>query len=76
MAKFNTCGQCKKSLTRHVVNNEGVELLTIPGEAECCCGSLDEKNRYYDALCTECCGPHTDLPLHTGVGYYITSPRG
>lgn len=67
----DTCLKC--GCTLEMLTEDETDILR-EGERKCCCGSVRD-NHFEDALCVECCGPHNDLPLHTGAGYYLISPR-
>lgn len=50
---LNHCEQCERSLERR--DEETDSIVIEAGEVQCCCGSIDEFNNYYDALCVDCC---------------------
>ena len=75
---LNHCEQCNRSLER---KDEETDTVVIEaGEVQCCCGSIDEFNNYYDALCVDCCDSICNASSQVwegksaGGGYYIVSP--
>lgn len=75
---LNHCKQCERSLERK--DEETDSIVIEAGEVQCCCGSIDEFNNYYDALCVDCCdsicnsGSHIWEGKSAGGGYYIVNP--
>lgn len=49
----NTCCSCLATLT--VYEDDEHTIVRTKGEAECCCGDVDEDGNYEDAYCRECC---------------------
>lgn len=74
---LNHCEQCGRSLERK--DEETDSIIVEAGEVQCCCGSIDEFNNYYDALCVDCCdsicnGARVWESKSAGGGYYIVNP--
>lgn len=74
---LNHCEQCERSLERR--DEETDSIVVEAGEVQCCCGSIDEFNNYYDALCVDCCdsicnGAQVWEGKSAGGGYYIVNP--
>lgn len=74
---LNHCEQCNRSLERK--DEETDSIVVEAGEVQCCCGSIDEFNNYYDALCVDCCdsicnGARVWGGKSAGGGYYIVNP--
>lgn len=71
---YNQCLSCERSLTRYDDDGNLVET----GETACCCGSIDEDNNYFDALCIDCCDSSKGAGIwegkSAGGGYYIVNP--
>lgn len=71
---YNQCLGCERSLNRHDDNGN----LIAAGETTCCCGSIDEDNNYFDALCIDCCDSSKGTGVwegkSAGSGYYIVNP--
>ena len=62
----HACDACE------IHNPEGVGACIMCGTvAKVCCADYDEHGNYQDALCVECCGPHT--PFNPQIVYY---PQG
>ena len=74
---LNHCEQCGRSLERK--DEETDSIVIEAGEVQCCCGSIDEFNNYYDALCVDCCdsicyGSQVWEGKSAGGGYYLVNP--
>lgn len=74
--ELNRCVTCGRSLERR--DDETDSIVIEAGETRCCCGSIDEGNNYYDALCVDCCDSRNGTEIwegkSTGGGYYIVNP--
>jgi hypothetical protein len=71
----NTCQQCGRSLERKDAETDSIVIEA--GETKCCCGSIDTEGDYYDALCVDCCPPHSVgiwEGKSAGGGYFIVNP--
>ena len=54
--KKNRCMHCNIPLAEYDENTGQRFGYAGPEEAvNCCCGSIDVENNYYDAYCTACC---------------------
>ena len=76
---LNKCLSCGRSLNQYEAETETDSVIAVAGEVDCCCGSFDEHNNYYDALCVDCCdSPQNGSQIwegkSAGGGYYIVNP--
>lgn len=74
MTTVNTCMNCGRTLSRY--DDEG--SLVEHGEADCCCGDIDEDGNYGNASCIQCCpsmnGRQVWEGKSAGGGYYVVNP--